>query len=309
MANRYLNRLNMVLTYIHQNLQQDLSLLRLSSVAAFSPFHFHRIFKSYLGENVNDYVNRIRLERSARLLSVNRRTPVTDIALDCGFSSSSVFSRAFKQYYGVSPSDFRKNRNPYHISNNCKEVESLDLYTESNHYSNLKENPMKVEIVRYPSYKVAYCRHLEGYEKGIASDQITEAFSKVAAWMEVNRLFRENTLCLGIYYDYQDLTPAKKRCYDAAFTIPEEIQAGNDEIGIQTLEGGTYAVVTVEVDNTSESSFAEAIRLMDQGFDYIYGHWLAEHNVELEDRPCLEIYRTGPDAPVVRIDACVPLKS
>ena len=97
----YLQRLNIVINHIRENSTQDLSLNELAQVAGFSPFHFHRLFKSLTNETVSDMVTRFRLERAASLLRASPRLSITDAAFECGFRSVSVFSRTFKKYYDM----------------------------------------------------------------------------------------------------------------------------------------------------------------------------------------------------------------
>lgn len=83
--------------------------MRLEEVAraaAFSPFHFHRILKSATGETLQQFVNRVRLERAIYLMSHRQSRPLTEVALAIGFPSSSDFSRSFKKRYGVPPRAF-----------------------------------------------------------------------------------------------------------------------------------------------------------------------------------------------------------
>jgi AraC family transcriptional regulator len=59
-----------------------------------------------VGETLHAFVRRLRLERALHLMSHDRRRSLTEIALACGFASSSDFSRSFKQRYGVAPKRF-----------------------------------------------------------------------------------------------------------------------------------------------------------------------------------------------------------
>ena len=104
----YISRINRVIDYIKSNLDKDLSLDKLASIELFSKFYFHRIFKSICGENLNDFVNRTRIESSAFFLIHRHERPITSIAYDVGFSSPSVFSRAFKKRFDMTPSQWRK---------------------------------------------------------------------------------------------------------------------------------------------------------------------------------------------------------
>jgi AraC family transcriptional regulator len=106
--NEYVQRIDRVIDYFRGNLHRPVKLPELAHVACFSEFHFHRIFRAVSGETLNGFTNRLRLEKAARLLRYSEQS-LTDIALDCGFSSSATFSRAFRSVYDTSPSQFRKS--------------------------------------------------------------------------------------------------------------------------------------------------------------------------------------------------------
>lgn len=103
----YENRVNRVIDHIRAHRGKALSLETLARVAAFSPFHFHRIFKSITGENLNELVQRIRLEWAASALLLRPEEDVLAIALDSGFQSASTFARAFKDRFGMSATEWR----------------------------------------------------------------------------------------------------------------------------------------------------------------------------------------------------------
>src|SRR4051812_34123410 len=109
-ADVYRERIGRVVDYISANLAASHSLKDLAQRAHFSPFHFHRVFKSVMGEPVNECVRRLRLERVVARLKHGRKTTLTQLATECGFASSSDFSRAFKQVYGFAPRDFTPER-------------------------------------------------------------------------------------------------------------------------------------------------------------------------------------------------------
>jgi len=68
--------------------------------------HCHRIFQAMIGESLNEYVKRWRMEKSLQLMSFGKRKWLTVIAIECGFSFSSDFTRSFKQKYGIARSQF-----------------------------------------------------------------------------------------------------------------------------------------------------------------------------------------------------------
>ncbi|MFW5745740.1 MAG: helix-turn-helix domain-containing protein [Spirochaetota bacterium] len=102
----YQARLNRVIDYIDGNLTEQLDLDALAGVASFSRYHFHRVFSAVMGETPGSYIQRLRLEKAAGHVAEDER-PITEIAMDLGFSSPSVFSRAFSDYFGVSPNRWR----------------------------------------------------------------------------------------------------------------------------------------------------------------------------------------------------------
>ena len=99
-------RIKLVLIYILHNFKNNLQLEQLATIACMSPYHFHRLFKLHTGESVYAYIKKIRLEYAALCL-LRSSEPPGNIAFSSGYSNVSAFSKAFKQYYGISPQDFR----------------------------------------------------------------------------------------------------------------------------------------------------------------------------------------------------------
>ena len=99
-------RLNDVKLYIREHINEPLNRKVLAAVAGFSVPHFHRIFTNHIGENITDYVRRVRLERAGRKLRMGA-VDITEVALAAGYDTHAAFSKAFKQQYGFTPSEFR----------------------------------------------------------------------------------------------------------------------------------------------------------------------------------------------------------
>lgn len=94
---------------IARRFSEKLLLDELSKEIGMSKFHFHRMFKKESGVTLNEYINTIRLEHTVHMIKMYPHHSITDIAFEVGYSSPAVFSRAFKQKYHTSPSDFKKN--------------------------------------------------------------------------------------------------------------------------------------------------------------------------------------------------------
>ncbi|QBF33516.1 AraC family transcriptional regulator [Thalassococcus sp. S3] len=93
---------------IEAKLDESLPIERVAEAGYLSPFHFQRLFLDATGESVAGYIRRRRLERGANMLLAPRPEPLIQIALACGFQTHSAFSRAFRQHFGQSPSDFQR---------------------------------------------------------------------------------------------------------------------------------------------------------------------------------------------------------
>jgi AraC family transcriptional regulator len=100
-------RLRRVLAYIEEHLAEDITVADLASVACLSIFHFTRAFAATLGVPPHRYVSRRRLEIAKETIATGRAS-LSEIALDCQFSSQSSFSRAFRRATGVTPAEYRQ---------------------------------------------------------------------------------------------------------------------------------------------------------------------------------------------------------
>jgi AraC family transcriptional regulator len=90
--------------YIDAHLDQDLSLSSLASVACYSTSHFCHAFKESTGQSPYQYVIQRRLDAALHQLQTHPHRLISAIASNVGYSSPSHFSRQFKAYHGVPPS-------------------------------------------------------------------------------------------------------------------------------------------------------------------------------------------------------------
>jgi AraC family transcriptional regulator len=93
--------------YIREHIHEPLDRETLAAVAGFSIPHFHRVFTAQVGESAISYVRRLRLERAARKLRMGA-VDITEVALAAGYDTHAAFGKAFKQQFGLSPSEFRQ---------------------------------------------------------------------------------------------------------------------------------------------------------------------------------------------------------
>jgi len=301
MKSEYLKRVYRVMDYIDENISQPLELEELASVANFSPYHFHRIFSALIGEPIYQYVLRLKVEKAAIQLLQDPRTSVTDVAFNCGFSSSSTFARSFKEKFGMSASQWRKNKqiNCKHIddSKNCKEPRKMsEVLAETSLYvdpvngqqtwrlkmkdSSLKD--VKVEVKNIEEMDVAYVRYIGPY-KGDSS-LFEKLFNKLFQWAGPRELFNPSkTKIMTVYHDDPELTEEDKLRMSTCITVPEDTEV-EGEIGKMKVAGGKYAVGTFEIDADEYP----------QAWSAMFGGWLPESGYQPDDRPCFEHYINDP---------------
>ena len=220
----YVSRINRVIDYITANLDGDLSLARLAREASFSPFHFHRVFQAMVGETLGDFIRRIRLERAAMLLVMHPTRSITGIALDCGFSGSAAFARAFRERFGMSASAWRRNKagKPDRKQgkaerNGRKDLNPPGRYTPpvSGATERSSTMDMKVEVREMPELRVAYVRNIGPY------NTIGKAFERLCQWAGPRGLLGSpDAMMLGIYHDDPEVTDADKLRADACVVVP-----------------------------------------------------------------------------------------
>ncbi len=155
------SRINDALYEIHRDISVNLSARELAKVAAYSEQHFHRVFQQVVGETINTYIRRIRLEHVANQLMFDHNSSVLTIAEKCGFTSLSSFSRAFKIHFGTTPGQWRSTQN------SSSEAPYLADPEISAGYQRIKNCSVpEPDIIILNSQHVAYIRH-QGYGRGI----------------------------------------------------------------------------------------------------------------------------------------------
>ncbi|KJY93431.1 AraC family transcriptional regulator [Vibrio neptunius] len=128
------SRISKVLSFIHQHINEPLSLDDIARQSCWSRWQLQRVFQTETGIAVATYVRELKLSQAAeRLIDTSDR--VIDIALELGFSSEISFSRSFKQVFGLSPRAYRKQglrtglRKPIEVSRRATQ-EASPLFVE-----------------------------------------------------------------------------------------------------------------------------------------------------------------------------------
>jgi AraC family transcriptional regulator len=270
-ARAYGQRFDRVFEFIERHLDEPLSVEQLSRVAHFSKFHFHRQFSLYAGIGVLAYVRLLRLRQASYRLVFRKQERITDIALDAGFESPEAFSRAFKQAFGQSPSQFRKS----------------PLWQPWNERFRLppreRREQMDVKIVEFSETLVAVLAH-----RG-APGRVNDSALRFIEWRKQSGLSPVRTSrTFGIAYDDPDTTdPERFRfdiCGEVAAPVPENPQGVVDGV----IPAGRCAQVRHlgSHDRIGESIYP------------LYREWLPGSGEELRDFPLFFSYlNLMPDVP------------
>ena len=288
----YTQRINRVTDYLRKNLDRQVKLSELAKVACFSEFHFHRIFSAVTGETLNDFTNRLRLEKAARLLRYTDHS-LTDIALDCGFSSSATFSRAFRSAYDTSPSQFRKS-GEIKKSKICKELFSAQDYLLPMSAEE-KRGAFPVRLIDVPERQVAYIRVTNAFEM----DRVIAALKTLIEWAKAQDIFSQGIL-FGMSVDDPHVTPKHLYLYEVclASSLPFECMEGMSKLKMPAMR---YAATRVCGD----------IRTVTTATDYLFRGWLINSDYEPEHAPGLEIFldkENAMDWSHFELELCIPVR-
>ncbi|WP_025743306.1 AraC family transcriptional regulator [Aquimarina pacifica] len=290
----YLKRINIVLDFIENNLNTDLSLKNLSEKANYSPYHFHRVFSIIVNEKLNEFINRKRIERIASILLIGSNSSLKELAYEYGFNSDNSFSRAFKKYYGVSPTKFKSSGKellskigiePFSSEKYICSIDNIQQWTKMNAQITIKE---------LPELKLASTSHIGDFEK------IGSMFQKLIEWgHQKGVLDTSNFNAITIYHDNPNVTQTSKIRFSTCVTISENINP-EGEIRQYKLKKGIYAVGHFEIKGEEISKAWKSMCI-----------WVIENEYEFRDDDYFEIYlndhKTHPEQKFI-IDICIPLE-
>lgn len=287
----YEKRVNRVIDHVRDHLAEDLSLERLARIAAFSPFHFHRVFRAVTGETLAAFIQRHRLERAAIALVHRRDESILAVTLDHGFSSAASFARAFRAHFGMSATTWRAGG----ARRWSKRRKANSKPGKAGRRGLGHHAGMRVRVREFPRYHVAYMRHVGPY----GAQGIPDLWTRFRRWMEARGLGGPADIRLGIGRDDPAVTPPEKCRYDACLVVPEGF-AGDQWVNVTDVPGGRYAV----------TRYTGGPHQIQGAWDALYGSWLPESGYQPDDRPCLEVYASKPSVSggVFRCELCVPIR-
>jgi len=272
----YVARVNRAIDHVLTHLSEPLRLEDVARVAAFSPFHFHRVFKALTGETPARFVKRRRLERALSLMAAQPDASLSRIALDSGFASSSDFSRSFRQRYGVPPTAF--DHEHHREAGRARMVDELD----QPHLARLPpgDNPdgFEVTLRELDPCVVAYRRVTRPFE-GTA---VVDAAAELVAWAEARGV--AGGQWLGYMWDDPDVVPLERCRYDVGVVV--------DDVAVE----GTVGRLELPAMTVAELALDGDLALEQRALDWLYGTWLPRSRCLPADLPCFEAWDGRPFA-------------
>jgi AraC family transcriptional regulator len=266
-----------VLEHIDRHLDQELDLRALARVAHFSAFHFHRVFFSWTGETLGDYLRRRRLEIAASRLAGQPKLSIFNVAVSVGFGSTEAFARAFKARFGCTASTWRasvaQRRNSGQELRNPGQIGGASITDNDSTVS--KGAAMKVKVIERKPAQVTYLRHIGPY-----GQPLFEFWRRtVYPWMAANNQLGQPRY--GISLDDPTITAADKCRYDAGVEVRGKItMPGNSQT--TTIPAGQYAV----------TAFRGTVDQIGRVWEAMLREWLPSSGLQLDARPFLEYYPT-----------------
>lgn len=293
----YIERVNRAIDHVMANLDKPPRLAEVARAAMLSPFHFHRVFQSATGETLADFVKRKRLDKALTLMAHGPRRSLSNIALDCGFASSSDFSRCFKQRFGVPPRSF--DLDAWRAAHGAKLEQVVEQWAAAHHIERLPASPLStnpdgfvVTIRDLPARTVAYVRAHNPYHGGVGLSVI-DAFACLTRFADRNGL--GDGQWLGFQWEHPELTPLEQCVYHAALVIPPERLVATAPTVLQGWEGqiGRYDFPPMRV---AEIRMSGGIDLELRLFQWFYSQWLPRSGYVPDDHPGFEAFLGRPFA-------------
>ncbi|TCT18254.1 AraC family transcriptional regulator [Melghiribacillus thermohalophilus] len=285
----YFKRISSAIDFMETNIHEEISLESISRHVGLSPFHFHRIFHSILGETITEYVKKRRLSLAARDLFITNKR-IIDIAFDYGYESQEAFTRAFKKMFGVTPGAFRKHQENYQL---LYHLTKRKPFTDKNIHHLKGVNQME------PKFKKKEAYHIVGLQM-----HSSRAHEIPNMWDELDQVKDQiqHRVSQTIYLGVMEPTGVNVEFnYIAGVEVYELKDIPEGMVG-KSFPANEYVVFTHR--GTTET--------LQDTFQYIYGTWFPKNGYDRGNGPEFELYDDarffGPMNPDSEIDIYIPIK-
>lgn len=287
----YIEGVQRGIDYIEAHLQQDIDVALVAAAANMSRWHFQRIFKAITGDTVKTYIRTRRFSQALEdLLSTDRA--IIDIALATGFESQESFTRAFKQYFSLTPGQFRT------LGESRKFMRRVRIDEQYLQHIN-------TGISREPditNFDTCLYVGLHTTFYGTDSEKNNLADKLLSVWDAfLPRMDEISNAIPDIGYGLVEQTASDTDLlnYYSAMRVTSEVPQPRDMVSLWTDEG-QFAVFTHEGDPI----------LLDDTVNYIYGSWLPQSGYEHRGAADIEIYGEEylPDSTASIVHYAIPVK-
>lgn len=258
----YHRRINVLVEYINNHLSENIDLNRLAEQSGFSRWHFHRVVSAFLGEPIGSFIMRMRVETAARLLRYTE-LPVQEISWRVGYDAPSSLSKLFRQFYGISPNEYRMNKE-YIIMKPEMIMPDLNI---------------RGEVKEVPALQVVYVRLTGDYKL----NDYGAAWIKLCGYVQQQGLPMGDCCPLCIYHDDPKVTAPEKLRTDVCMVLPVPGIA-KGEVGAKVIPTGRCAVFLYK------GSYADLPAV----YDTIYAKLIPEMGCTLREEPSYERYLNDP---------------
>jgi AraC family transcriptional regulator len=279
--------INKLIEYIDEHIEGSLELKELSEKALVSPYHLHRVFKSITGETIHAYVNRTRLEKAASKLKYSETMDVSEISRQCGFSSVPIFSRSFRNHFGVSATEYRKT---YSINSNSSKMNSKNNQQESKWLAYNEEGANELELdIKIKRMKPCYIAYIRTngrvLEKTFEENRKhLETMGAIFEWARRHSLWNPSvTSLLSIEYQDPNISGEKYMRLDCGLTLSKPTES-NGEIGCRLFPEGQYAVLRI---------FNTTMRAREK-IKQLWEEWLPNSSFYYNSRPVIILHQNNP---------------
>jgi AraC-like DNA-binding protein/DNA gyrase inhibitor GyrI len=226
------SRLSQLLTEVQSRLHGPVDLTTMAAAFGASPSYFHRLFRATTGETPRRYIERLRLERAALLLSMTDKT-VADVGRSVGIERHETFLRSFKRRFGRTPNDFRAYVQAKRAVLQQTAVQSAG--------DECKVSEVRFELLP-PSLLLA--KRVVGDYTKFAYAPFTRSdrlWNPLVQWAKRCNVPYQ-AVGWGLTYDVPILTPPAAQRFDACIPIGHLI-SGSGDVRSFRFAGGMYAVV------------------------------------------------------------------
>jgi AraC family transcriptional regulator len=262
----YRNRINRVIKAIIQQPGDDWTTPELAGLAGISAFHFHRIFRALTGETMFAFLQRRRLLRAIELMH-ERHFTLTEIALECGFDSSSSLSRAFRKQLNCSPTQYLK--------------QSASPLLPPPRPRAIRRDKMQV-VIRETNPRPALIVERKGMVEQNFNQAATAAFRVLTSEIKRAQAWPAMCECFGRCPDEATMIPDAEARYQAGFFYEGSLPTLSDEVQRITISGGKWAV----------SIHQGSYETLWQSWNRLYRDWLPTSGHIIREAAPFEIYCT-----------------